>query len=232
MATYALIPGAGGDPWFWHRVGPGLESRGHDVVPVTLPAGDPAAGWAEYAGAIMAAIGDRGDVILVAQSLAGFSAPQVCQQRPVDLLVLLNAMIPLPGETGSDWWSDTGSGEAQREYLASIGLTPEQAEDDAVIYYHDVPAQIVAEASSGPEPSQSWTPMEQPWPLASWPDVPTRVLIGRDDRLFPAAFQHRIARKRLGIDGDETEGGHMAALSHPEAVVERLERYRTTALSG
>ena len=75
MATYALIPGAGGDPWFWHRVVPGLEARGHDVVPVTLPAGDDAAGWAEYADAIMAAIGDRDGVILVAQSLGGFSAP-------------------------------------------------------------------------------------------------------------------------------------------------------------
>jgi Alpha/beta hydrolase family len=232
VATYALIPGAGGDPWFWHRVVPGLEARGHDVVPVTLPAGDDAAGWAEYADAIMAAIGDRDGVILVAQSLGGFSAPLVCPRRPVDLLVLLNGMIPRPGETGSDWWSATGSSEARREYLASIGLTPEQADDDAVLYYHDVPAPITAEAVSRPGPSQSWTPMEQPWPLASWPGVPTRVLIGRDDRLFPAAFQHRVARERLGIDGDEIEGGHLAALSHPDAVVERLEAYRATALPG
>ena len=40
MATYVLIPGAGGDAWYWHRVVPELEARGHDVVAVDLPAAD------------------------------------------------------------------------------------------------------------------------------------------------------------------------------------------------
>jgi len=74
-------------------------------------------------------------------------------------------------------------------------------------------------------PEQSMTPMEQPWPLASWPDVPTRVLIGRDDRLFPAVFQLRVADVRLGLDGDVIEGGHMVALSRPGEVADRLEAF-------
>ena len=68
--------------------------------------------------------------------------------------------------------------------------------------------------------------MEQPWPLSSWPAVPTRVLVGRDDRLFPAAFQRRIARERLGIVGDEIDAGHLVALSRPHELVNRLDRYR------
>ena len=115
MATYALIPGAGGDAWQWHLVASELEAMGHVAVAVTLPTGDDDAGWNEYADTVAAAIGDRRDVVLVAQSLAGFTAPLVCERRPVDLIVLLNAMIPLPGETGSDWWSNVGSGEAMRE---------------------------------------------------------------------------------------------------------------------
>ncbi len=114
MATYGLVPGAGGDAWQWHLVARELESRGHVAVPVALPTGDDDAGWNEYAAAIVAAIGDRSNVVLVAQSLAGFSAPLVCERRPVDLLVLLNAMIPLPGETGNDWGANVGSGEARR----------------------------------------------------------------------------------------------------------------------
>src|ERR1700704_2794952 len=106
MATYVLIPGAGGDAWYWHRVVPELQARGHDVVAVDLPAADESAGWKEYADAIEKAIGDRTDLILVAQSLAGFSAPIVADRRPVDLLVLLNAMIPKPGETGGAWWAN------------------------------------------------------------------------------------------------------------------------------
>ena len=68
--------------------------------------------------------------------------------------------------------------------------------------------------------------MTEPWPLEAWPEVPTRVLIGRDDRLFPADLQRRIARERLGIEADEIEGGHLVALSRPAELVERLEAYR------
>jgi len=226
MATYVLIPGAGGDAWYWHRVVPELEAHGHEAVAVTLPAGDEKAGWKEYADAIVSAIGDRTDLVLVAQSLAGFSAPLICERRTVELVVLLNAMIPLPGETGSEWWSKTGQEEAQRDYLASIGLTPDEVRDPASLYFHDVPAEITAEAFRRGEPEQSMTPMEQPWPLRSWPDVPTRVLAGRHDRLFPAAFQRRIAQERLGIVADEIDGGHLVSLSRPRELVERLERFR------
>ena len=225
MATFVLIPGAGGDPWEWHRLAPELEARGHDVVPVTLPAGDDRAGWAEYADATVTAIGDRADLVLVAQSLAGFSAPLVCERRKVDLLVLLNAMIPRPGETGNEWGSNTQRKEAEQAYFATIGLPPETADDELAVYFHDVPAEIVAEAQRH-EPEQSMTPMGQPWPLGAWPDVPTRVLACRDDRLFPAAFQRRVALERLGIEPDEIAGGHMAALSHPREVAEQLESYR------
>ena len=224
MVTFALIPGAGGDPWEWHRLTAELESRGHEALGIRLPSGDDRAGWAEYADAVAEAISDRQDVVLVAQSLAGFSAPLVAERVPVDLIVLLNAMIPLPGETGNAWWSNTRRKEAERAYFASVGLPPETADDDIAVYFHDVPEEIVREAVTH-EPAQSMTPMEQPFPLATWPDVPTRVLIGRDDRMFPAEFQLRVASERLGLDGDVIEGGHMVALGHPREVADRLESY-------
>jgi pimeloyl-ACP methyl ester carboxylesterase len=223
--TYALIPGAGGDAWYWHLVVPRLREQGHDVVAVSLPAGDDSAGWSAYADTIVDSIGGRTGVILVAQSLAGFSAPLVCERVPVQLLVLLNAMIPRPGETGSEWWSNTGQPEAMRAHLTALGLSP-AADDDTTVYFHDVSPQVRAQAFRRGEPEQSWTPMTQPWPLDAWPDVPTRALIGRGDRLFPADFQRRIARDRLGIEADEIEGGHLVALSRPAGLVERLEAYR------
>jgi len=225
MATYVLIPGAGGDGWQWHRVVRELEQRGHAAIPVTLPAGDDRAGWQEYADAVVEAIGDRRDLVLVAQSLAGFTAPLVCERLPVNLVVLLNAMIPMPGETGNDWWGNTGSGAAMREHLVSIGLPADAANDDKVVYFHDVPKPIVEEAFARGEPQQSMTPMGQPFPLQAWPDVPTRVIAGRDDRLFPLEFQRRVARERLGMDVDELPGGHMLALSQPRALAERLVAY-------
>ena len=230
MSTYVLIPGAGGDPWEWHRLTQELEARGHDVVPVLLPAGDDRAGWSEYADAVVEAIGERRDVVLVAQSLAGFTAPLVAERVPVDLIVLLNAMIPVPGETGNAWWANTGQQKAEQDYFAKIGLPPETADDEVALYFHDVASEVVEEAARH-IPEQTMTPMVQAGPLASWPDVPTRALIGRDDRLFPAEFQLRLAKERLGLDGDLIEGGHMVALSRPGEVADRLETFRREAVA-
>jgi pimeloyl-ACP methyl ester carboxylesterase len=67
--------------------------------------------------------------------------------------------------------------------------------------------------------------MGEPSPLTSWPAVPTRVLICRDDRLFPAPYLRRVARQRLGITPDEIDGGHTPALSRPAELAERLDAY-------
>jgi pimeloyl-ACP methyl ester carboxylesterase len=52
-----------------------------------------------------------------------------------------------------------------------------------------------------------------------------RVISGRDDRLFPLAFQQRLARERLGVEPDVLPAGHAAALAQPEALVRQLLAY-------
>jgi pimeloyl-ACP methyl ester carboxylesterase len=73
-------------------------------------------------------------------------------------------------------------------------------------------------------PGQSDTLMREPWPLDRWPDVPTRYLLFRDDRFFPAEFARRLARERLGV-ADELDGSHCAYLSRPEELAARLDAY-------
>jgi pimeloyl-ACP methyl ester carboxylesterase len=226
MATFVLIPGAGGLAWEWHRLGPELESRGHAAVPIDLPAGDDGSGLAEYADWTAKSIGGRTDVVLVAQSFGGFTAPLVYERVRVDLIVFQNAMIPKPGETFTEWWSNTGQGPAQRAYAEQLGLTPADLEDDRVVYYHDLPDELVEEALRL-DAEQSSTPLDQPLPLDRLPDVPMRVISGRDDRMFPAEFQRRVAQERLGITPDSIPGGHMVALSNPVGLAELLDRYVT-----
>jgi pimeloyl-ACP methyl ester carboxylesterase len=229
MPTFILIPGAGGSAWDWHRLVPELEAMGHEAVAVELPAADDRAGLPEYADTVVRAIGRRRDVVLVAHSFGGFTAPLACGRVPIDLMVLVNAMIPKPDETFSEWWADTGQGRAQREYAAEIGIDPARLEDDREVYYHDVPDAVVREAETH-DAAQSSAPLDQPWPLDRWPDVPTRLLAGRDDRLFPAAFQRRVARERLGIEADEIAGGHMVALSQPRQLAEQLAAYAVATM--
>jgi pimeloyl-ACP methyl ester carboxylesterase len=224
MATYVLIHGAGSDSWYWHLVAPELRALGHDVVAPDLPSDDDSAGLAEYADSVVAAIGRRTGLILVAQSMAGFTAPLVAERVPVRLLVLLAAMVPSPGESPGDWWANTGHDQARREQARRDGRDPDD-EDPVALFLHDLPPALLEVAMTKAR-NQSGTPFEKPWPLERWPDVPTRFLLCRDDRFFPAAFQRRVVRERLGIVPDEMDGGHLPALSHPKELVARLEAYR------
>ena len=224
-STYALIPGGGGDPWEWHRLVSELNSRGHDAIAIRLPAGDSAAGWSEYASAAVEAVRDRDDVIVVGASMGGFTAPIVCALRPATLLVLVNAMVPVTGETFHSWGTNTRYGSEQRAYHMKLGLPPDAMDDEAVIYYHDLPGDLRAEAQSRTWQHQSGQVLEEPWPLSTWPNVRTRVLSGRHDRLFPFEFQRRVAHERLGVEVDSVDAGHMMALSRPSDLADWLEYY-------
>jgi pimeloyl-ACP methyl ester carboxylesterase len=233
MTTFVLIPGAGGAGWLWHRLAPELVARGHDAVTVDLPADDDGAGLAQYADTVLAAIGDRTDVVLVAQSMGAFTAPIVADRLgTARMIVLVNPMIPTTGETAGDWWENTGQPEALREHAERIGLEAAALDDPVVLFGHDVPADVW-EAGAEHQRDQSGTPFGETWPLDAWPDVPTRVLVGHDDRLFPPELQRRVARERLGITPDEMPGGHLLPLSRPDELADRLVAYVTSAeLSG
>ncbi len=62
--SYVLVPGAGGEAWYWHRVVPLLEERGEHAVAVQLPGADESAGLADYADTIVAAAVGARDVTL------------------------------------------------------------------------------------------------------------------------------------------------------------------------
>ncbi|HKS43578.1 MAG TPA: alpha/beta hydrolase family protein [Amycolatopsis sp.] len=216
---FVLIPGAGGAAWFWHRVVPELRARGHQAVAVDLPGPDESAGLPEYADAVGGAMGDHDSVVVVAQSLGGFTAAMACARRPVDLLVLVNAMIPRPGETPGQWWGNTGS-EAARIAAAQAAGYPTEF-DQGTYFLHDVPADVVV-AGESHDYGEADIVFGQPCDIRQWPDVPTRVVAAAGDRFFPLEFQRRVARDRLGIDTDVVPGGHLAALSYPAELTEYL----------
>ncbi len=235
IATFVLIPGAGSTAWYWHLVEPALRERGHDVITVTLPVDDDAAGLGEYADTVVAAIAehattarragrdDLGDLVLVAQSMGGFTAPLVADRVPVAMVILVAAMVPAPGESAGEWWTATGHAEALHDAAVRGGWVADE-DDPAALFLHDVPADVIAESEAHLR-NQSGTPFEEPWPLDAWPDVATRFLLCRDDRFFPADFQRRVVRDRLGFDPDEMDSGHLPALAHPVELATRLDAY-------
>lgn len=230
MTRFVLIPGAGGQAWYWHRVVPRLRFRGHDAVAVDLPSGDENARLEDYVRAVVSAVppGSTRDaggpgLAVVGQSLGGLVAPIVAQRCAADLLVLVAPMVPRPGETGGEWWQATGQGAAMQRFAVAQGRDPEAVDDDT-LYFHDVPEGVRAEARRRPF-EQTEGPLLDPWPLDRWPDVPTRVVAGRADRLFPLDFTTALARERVGVETDVIDTGHLAALADPDALADVLDRY-------
>jgi pimeloyl-ACP methyl ester carboxylesterase len=204
VTTFVLIPGAGGAAWYWHRVAGLLTAAGHTAIAVDLPGPNPTAGLRTYERIVTTAAAGAGRVTLVAQSMGAFTALGTVHRLPVERLVLLNALIPDPGETPGDWWSNTGH------------VWPADFDEDAY-FLHDVPPELAAAGADHARPEEDIA-FEQPAAFDAWPDVPTTVLAGRDDRFFPYDFQARVAHERLGLDVVPVPGGHLAALSQPEAI--------------
>lgn len=223
MATFAMIHGVGDVGWYWHLVEQELQERGHDTVAPDLPCDDDSAGLVEYAQTVVDAVGDKGDLIMVGTSFGGYTATLVADRLPVDLLILVQGMIPAPGERADDWFANTGWEQAVREQARRDGGETGSS-DPFVVFYHDVPRDL-AEQALGKERRQSETPGRTPWPLTSWPAVPTRFVLCTEDRFFPPAFMRRVVTERLGIRPDEMAAGHCVALSRPEELADLLVRY-------
>lgn len=220
MAMFAFIHGGGDVGWAWHLVEQELRARGHDTVAPDLPSGDDTATLDDYADTVVRAVGDRTDVVVVAHSYGGFTAPIVADRLGADALVLVSAMIPAPGEKPADWWANTGHAAAVEEQAAlDGGLTGN--DDPIVAYLHDVPRTLADEAL-GKSRGESTAAYEQPWPLAAWPDVPTTFVLCTEDRFLPAPLMRRLAAERLGVTPVEIAASHGVALSRPSELAELL----------
>ena len=217
MANYVLIHGAGDVGWYWHLVAAELEKAGHTVVAPDMPVEGESATLNDYATAVVDAIDDKQNLIVVAQSFGGFVAPIVASRTNARLIVTVAAMIPVPGESGMGMFENNPTGQEPQEDTSDIAL-----------FLHDVPRALAEEALSKGK-NQAGTGFSDPWPLAAWPDIPTKSIIGTIDRVFPVAWLRKITEDRIGVTPDEIETGHCVALAKPVELARMLEAYREEA---
>jgi pimeloyl-ACP methyl ester carboxylesterase len=223
--TFVLIPGAGADPRVYEATIEALHDLGHEGIAPPLPLDDPEAGPSAHADGVIAALPDPrpNRLVVVGQSLGAYTAAVLADRLAPRRLILLAPMIPAPGESAGDWWRGTDHEAAIAPLIERHGTPSEWGEEAmAEVFYHDVDeATLAANAEYEGVPSRGL--FAEPLPLDAWPDVPTTVLAGRDDRLFPLAFQQRVARERLGLEEvAEIDGGHLPMLARPRELAERL----------
>jgi pimeloyl-ACP methyl ester carboxylesterase len=152
-------------------------------------------------------------VVVVAQSFGAFPATVAADRLRADLLVLVAGMVPRPGESPDDWWTVTA--------YADSGAPGDL--DTYETFLHDVDPDVAEEAlSRGRE--ATLTDLDQPIPPLRG-EVPTRVVLGSEDRFFPTPWLRGVVHDRLGLEPDELPASHCVALSRPDELAALLTSY-------
>jgi hypothetical protein len=220
VTDFILVPGAGGIAApYWRAVSARLRRAGHRALPIDLPGSAPNAGLPEYSALVAEAINGSADSVVVAHSLGAFTAVMACSQADARMLVLVNAMVPTPGETPGDWWEATGAISARTIAARSGGYSEEF--DLPTYFLHDLEPDDAAAVRADPG-NEAEIVFSQRCDVATWPEVLTAAVVGADDRLFPADFQRQLLADRAGVTPVVIPGGHLLALANPDGVTDAL----------
>jgi hypothetical protein len=76
--------------------------------------------WHGLRRAALATGGDARGGVVVAASLGSFTAPMVAEALDARAVLLVNPMVPLPGETPGEWWGATGAVAARRLHVEPV----------------------------------------------------------------------------------------------------------------
>ena len=248
MSIFCLVHGAYLGAWCWERLIPELEARGHQVIAMDLPIGDPSASLSDYADTVIQSLqGVNDDVILVGHSMAGMIVPLVAKQRPIHRLVFLAALLPQIGMSGLDQFYD----EVDPNMLKEICYEPpeaslfEQLGDEPALYnpaaltmkqvsqdeavamefcFHDCEPDVAHWAMSKLRDMRSLSHLTEVTPLQTLPDVEYAYIVCTDDRIVSPTWSKYAALKRLGVDAIELPGGHYPQISHPIQLAEVLTK--------
>ena len=175
MTSFVLLPGAGSDSWYWHRVIPLLEAAGHEALAVDLRSTT-----TRPASTATSRSPSR-------RSRPGCRPPGPGRRRPVDGRL----HRPAAGRAGAGRRARAGGADDRRAPRAARRLVDEHRLEQARraaeaaggppaddwdperMFLHDVPPEVAA-ASADHVTEQSDRPSADVWPLDAWPDVPIR----------------------------------------------------------
>ncbi|WP_244168042.1 alpha/beta hydrolase [Mycobacterium paraffinicum] len=225
MTLFALLHGGLHDGSCWDRVAVELARRGHRVVAPDLPVDDDSAGALEWARVAIDAIeGAQGgaespdiieDIVVVAHSLSGLCTPVIATLHPVQRMVFVGGLLPVPGQSFADHLAANPDAiafpEPQEQGEGPFGLSWEAVREG---FYHDCPEALGRKAFEELR-HQSFTVFIERCPIDRWPDTPSDYVLMRDDRAVGEIWARRNAVGRIGARVIELDGGHSPFLPDP-----------------
>jgi pimeloyl-ACP methyl ester carboxylesterase len=218
MATFVLVHGSTHSARAWQWVSAELDRYGQIVVTPELPADDPDASSAVYAGAILSSMPEGEPPIVVAHSATGWFLPMVAARRHVRRMIFLAAAVPRIG------MSFVQVLQAEPEMLnpAWLGKDPQIKAVANEFLFHDCAPERLPFAHSTIRVIHARGAMVDPYPLTKWPDVPSAYIVCAEDRTIRPDWSRRVARSQLGVEPIELPGGHCPYISRPEELARVL----------
>jgi pimeloyl-ACP methyl ester carboxylesterase len=230
MSRFVLVHGGWHGAWCWKPLIDELEARGHQTTAMDLPIEDASATFDTYADVVAASMPKRRDeqVVLVGHSYGGQTIPLVpAKDRPVDALVYLCAMPPVPGLTFVDQLRSEQT-MLSRDHVLGLGpASPEGSrgwsDPDLARHfmYADCTDQAVSWAFERLRPQAP--PTSAPCPLVSYPDLPTFYIACTDDQLINPRWGERFAKEKLNAGFIEMPGSHSPFMSRPGQLASAFE---------
>ena len=220
--TIVLVHGAFAESASWDQVIDPLLDAGHQVV----AAANPLRGLASDAAAVSDNVRSiEGPVVLVGHSYGGAVITNVdADAGEIAGLVYVNAFAPESGENcfqlagmfpGSMLGEETARPVSRSDGTTDLYIAPDRFHD---IFCQDVPAPQAALMAATQRPATQEALVEPSGERPLWRDVPSRFLIGEEDRIIPPALQHYMAKRANAHRTIEIPGAsHAATVSHPDA---------------
>jgi pimeloyl-ACP methyl ester carboxylesterase len=224
--TIVLVHGAFAESSSWDRVIDPLLDAGHPVIAAANPLRGLASDAAAVADVVRAV---DGPVVLAAHSYGG----AVISNVPADAgeivgLVYACGFAPEPGESAfslAGMFPGSTLGDAIRPVPRSDGttdlyITTERFHEQ---FCADVPAPQAARMAATQRPATQEALTEPSGERPLWREVPSRFVIGEEDRNIPAALQHFMAKRAGAHRTLEIPGAsHAITVSHPGATAELI----------
>jgi pimeloyl-ACP methyl ester carboxylesterase len=224
--TIVLVHGAFAESSSWDAVIDPLVDAGHPVIAAANPLRGLAADAAAVADVVRAV---DGPVVLAAHSYGG----AVISNVPSDAgeivgLVYACGFAPEPGESAfslAGMFPGSTLGDALRAVPRSDGttdlyITTERFHEQ---FCADVPAPQAARMAATQRPVTQEALTEPSGERPLWREVPSRFVIGEEDRNIPAALQHYMAKRAGAHRTVEIPGAsHAISVSHPEAIAHQI----------
>lgn len=232
MTTYVLVHGAWLGAWAWHEVVPRLESAGHEVVAVDLPAHGVdttppgSVTLDDYVGRVVGAVDSADEpVVLVGHSAGGVTIGQTAERVPesVESLVYVAAFLLDDGQSLLDLVEEDEDAAVEQVVDEERGVSTLEPGSIEAAFYADCSAADVtlAELLLRPEPL---APIATPVDVSDerFGSVPRAYVRCAADRAITPSNQELMLE---GLPCDaiyEMETGHAPFFADPETLTEHL----------